>query len=295
MESKVDIQKVLQYQYTPYDVALTNNEVILYALSIGFSQDPLNKDHLNFTYENEENFQSFITMASIIAHKNSGELMGVEGMPAFNPMMLLYGEENIEIIKPMTVDTKLRVEERITGISDKGKLATITEEALIKNSSNGEVLAKIVRKLILRGAGGFGGKGGAKDIKYPDIPKRAPDAIIEDRTQPNQAILYRLNGDINPLHINKDMAAMGGFDQPILHGLCSFGFTARLIYQKYSSGNPQGLVKFSSRFVSHVFPGETLVVESWKDGNIIIFQTKTKERGLVCLRGFAELKESPKL
>jgi len=124
-------------------------------------------------------------MASVIAHRNSGELMGTPGMPKFNPMMLLYGEENIEIISPITPDVKLRVEERIVDLADKGKLAAVTEETLIKNASTGEVFVKILRKLILRGAGGFGHKGGSKDIAYPEIPKRAPDAILEDKTLPS--------------------------------------------------------------------------------------------------------------
>ncbi len=91
------------------------------------------------------------------------------------------------------------------------------------------------------------------------------------------------------------MAAMGGFDRPILHGLASYGFTARVIYEKYCNGNPQALSKFSARFTSHVFPGETLVVEMWKEGNTIVFQSKTKERGIVCNKGFAEIRETPKL
>ena len=197
--------------------------------------------------------------------------MAVPGMPKFNPMMLLYGEENIEVIKPITADLKLRVEEKVADLADKGKLTAVTEESLIKNASTGEVHVKILRKLILRGAGGFGHKGGSRDIAYPEIPKRAPDAVLEDKTLPSQALIYRLNGDTNPLHIDKDMAAIGGFDKPILHGLCSYGFTSRLIYQKYCSGNPKALAKFSSRFVSHVFPGETLVVETWKEGNVIAF------------------------
>lgn len=152
--------------------------------------------------------------------------------------MLLYGEENIEIFKGITPEIKLRVEERIADIADKGKLTTITEESLIKNSDTGEVLIKILRKLIIRGIGNFGHKGGLKDVFFPEIPKRSPDAILEDKTLPYQAILYRLNGDLNPLHIDKDMAAIGGFEKPILHGLCSYGFTARMIYSKYCSGNP---------------------------------------------------------
>ena len=91
------------------------------------------------------------------------------------------------------------------------------------------------------------------------------------------------------------MSSIGGFDKPIIHGLCSYGFTARAIYEKYCNGNPNGIKKYAVRFTSHVFPGETYVIESWKEGNIIIFETKTKERGKVALRGYAELRETAKL
>ena len=112
-------------------------------------------------------------------------MFSIPGFPKFNPMMLLYGEENIEIIKPITSDIKLRVEERVADISDKGKMTALTEESLIKNKDSGEVLVKIIRTLMIRGVGGFGHKGGAVVVKYPDIPKRAPDAVSEDQTLPS--------------------------------------------------------------------------------------------------------------
>ena len=209
--------------------------------------------------------------------------------------MLLYGEENFEFYKPITADINLRVEERIADVSDKGKMTALTEQSLIKNAESGETLVKIQRTLMIRGVGGYGYKGGEAAIKYPEIPTRAPDAIIEGKSSPSQAILYRLNGDMNPLHIDPDMAGVAGFERPIIHGLCSTGITARLIYEKYCNGNPQTLSKFSTRFLSHVFPGETYIVEVWKDGTTLIFQTKTKERGKVAVRGFAEIREAPKL
>jgi acyl dehydratase len=234
-------------------------------------------------------------MPSVIAHRQSDLVLNVPGFPAFNPMMLLYGEENLEFFKPITADLKLRVEERIADVADKGKMTGLTEESLIKNAETGETLVKILRTLMIRGVGGYGYKGGAAAVHYPEIPKRDPDAIVESKSQPNQALLYRLNGDLNPLHIDPDMAGLGGFEKPIIHGLCSSGFTARMVYEKYCNGDPTALKKFSTRFLSHVFPGETYIVEIWKDGNTLIFQTKTKERGKVAVRGFAELKEQPKL
>ncbi len=234
-------------------------------------------------------------MPSVIAHRQSDLVLNIPGFPAFNPMMLLYGEENLEFFKPITADINIRVEERIADVADKGKMTALTEESLIKNADTGETLVKILRSLMIRGVGGYGHKGGAVAVKYPEIPNRAPDAVVESPSYPNQAFLYRLNGDLNPLHVDPDMAGLGGFEKPIIHGLCSAGFTARMVYEKYCNGDPSALAKFSTRFLSHVFPGETYQVEIWKDGNTLIFQTKTKERGKVAVRGFAELKEKPKL
>lgn len=291
----MDVEKVLSTKFPSYDVKLTNTELILYALGIGFQQDPLNTDHFKFTYENDGDFQAFATMPSVIAHRQSENVLTIPGFPAFNPMMLLYGEENLEFYKPITADMKLRVEERVADLSDKGKMTSLTQESLIKNAETGELLVKILCSLMIRGVGGYGYKGGAAATIYPDIPKRDPDATLESTSTANQAFLYRLSGDLNPLHVDLDMAALGGFEKPIIHGLCSAGVTARMIYEKYCNGNPQGLAKFSTRFLSHVFPGETYIVEIWKNGNNLVFQTKTKERGKVAVRGFAELKEQPKL
>ena len=114
-------------------------------------------------------------------------------------------------------------------------------------------------------------------------------------TTPNLAILYRLNGDRNPLHIDPDMASMGGFDKPILHGLCFFGITARAIQQHFFKINPDAMKQIGVRFTSHVFPGETLVISGWKEGDTIIFSTSTKERGKVVISGFVKVAPTPKL
>ena len=99
--------------------------------------------------------------------------------------MLLYGEENLEFFKPITADLKLRVEERIADVADKGKMTALTEESLIKNAETGELLVKVIRSLMIRGVGGYGYKGGAAAIKYPDIPARAPDAVVESPSLPS--------------------------------------------------------------------------------------------------------------
>ena len=167
-------------------------------------------------------------------------------------------------------------------------------ETVAKDKATGDLLFKLTTNLFIRGIGGFGHKGAIKQ-NYPAAPKRQPDYVAMEKTEANQAFLYRLNGDLNPLHVDPAMSEMGGFQVPILHGLCTYGFTARAIYEKYHKEDPMLLEKMAGRFTSHVFPGETLVVETWKEGNQIIFNTKTKERGLSVLIGVATLRNGAKL
>ena len=152
-------------------------------------------------------------------------------------------------------------------------------ETQITDKDSGELKAKIFTNLFIRGIGGFGHKGFIKMPAYPEAPKRQPDHVSEEVTNINQAFWYRLSGDVNPLHVDPSMAAMGGFEKPILHGLCTKGFTVRAVQQHFFKDDPSLMSQVSSKFTSHVFPGETLVVEMWKEGDTIICTTKTKERG----------------
>jgi len=157
-----------------------------------------------------------------------------------------------------------------------------------------ELISTVRTSLFVRGLGGFGHKGTIKS-QIPKPPNRAPDFVKEEVTERNQAFLYRLCNDRNPLHVDPEMSAMGGFETPILHGLCSYGFSARAIQEKYSNTDPQAIRQINARFTSHVFPGETLVVQMWKEGNNVIFATKTKERGKVAVQGVLTLKPQAKL
>lgn len=234
-------------------------------------------------------------MPVVVGHRQPfTNFLSTPHIPEFNPMMLLHGEEYLENYKPIPAGSKIVCHEKIIDIQDKGSGAALVLEALLKNEATGDLHAKIITTLFIRGIGGFGYKGTYKST-IPTIPKRAPDAVVEDKTEPNQAILYRLSGDYNPLHIDPEMAALGNFEKPIIHGLCTYGFTARAVYEKFGKGDPNAIRTFACRFTSHVFPGETYVIEMWKEGNTVVFETKTKERGKVALRGYAELRDNAKL
>lgn len=289
-----DLSKAIGHKFPAYEYKVTNNDVILYSLGIGFQADPMNKSHYNFTYENGEEFQAFPTMGVVIAHRASLGDLSVPGMPTFNPMMLLHGEESLEVHKPIEPDMVLAVQETLVDLQDKTKATVMVIQTDAVDKESGDLIFRVITNLFIRGIGGFGNKGKIK-ISIPPAPKTNPDHVIEEKTLPNQAFLYRLNGDMNPLHVDPAMSEMGGFKVPILHGLCTYGFTARAVYESYFKADAQVISKFSGRFTSHVFPGETLVVHTWKNGNQIVFETKTKERGKVVLKGVCELKADAKL
>ena len=167
-------------------------------------------------------------------------------------------------------------------------------ETQITDKESGELKAKIFTNLFIRGIGGFGHKGTMRS-EVPTVPKTAPSSTVEFKTEANQAFFYRLCGDRNPLHVDPQMSEMGGFKTPILHGLCTYGITAKAVFEKYHKEDPSLLKSISGRFTSHVFPGETLITSMWKSGNNITFSTKTKERGLEVLKGSCTLKDGAKM
>ena len=294
---EVDVKKALSFTQKPYEVELKSNDTILYALGVGFSQDAMNKDHLRFTYENADSFGAFPTNSVVVCHRGpfaDGDF-DIPGIPPFNPMQLLHGEETITIEQPLKTDTKYVVQEKIVDLQDKGKGSVLIFDAEIREVATNALQSTVRSSLYVRGLGGYGYKGSVKN-PFPAIPKRAPDMSVEEKTTKNQAILYRLCNDRNPLHIDPDMAAMGGFDAPILHGLCTYGITARSVQQHFFKNEPELLKQMNARFTSHVFPGETLVVNAWKENDAIIFATKTKERKqAVCLVGYIKLAAKAKL
>ena len=152
---------------------------------------------------------------------------------------------------------------------------------------SGEEIAYNELTSVVRGAGGWGGDRGPTTEANP-APDRKADAVVEEKTHPNQALLYRLSGDINPLHADPNFATTFGFEKPILHGLCTFGFAARAVIKAFSKGDPRYFKSIKVRFADSVFPGETLVTEMWKEGDgKVVFRTKVKERDKVVLSNAA--------
>lgn len=270
----IDMELVLGAELPPMPFEYDRNRVILYALGVGAGEDP---EDLRFLYENPPGLSVLPTFGVVPPFPALIGLLGVKGME-INLMMLLHGEQYLEVRKhPVPPEGRLTTYPVVSAIYDKGKGALIELDAETRDDS-GDVVYFNRFGVFIRGEGGFGGEKGPSPGN--EAPGRSPDRVVEFRTLPQQALLYRLSGDINPLHADPAFAGMAGFDKPILHGLCSFGFACRAILKTYCDNQPERFRSVKVRFSRNVFPGETVLTEMWDEGEgRILFQVKTAERG----------------
>ena len=248
-----------------------SKDAILYALGVGAGAvDPLQE--LAFTTENTQNVDQQVlpTMAVVLAVGGSSAFGSIG---SFNPAMLVHGEQAITLHGPIPVKGEVETVGEITGIYDKVKGAVIEVTSTSTDTATGRPLFSSIMSAFIRGEGGFGGDRGPSGPKNV-APERAPDHEVTYQTRSDQALLYRLSGDRNPLHSDPAFAAFGGFDRPILHGLCSYGFTGRALLHARCGSDPARFTGMEARFSSPVLPGEALTVKIWDtaDGEAI-FQT----------------------
>jgi acyl dehydratase len=172
----------------------------------------------------------------------------------------------------------------VIGVYDKGdKGAVIYSETVLTDAKSGEMIATLTGSTFARGDGGFGGPSEGAPEPHA-VPTRAPDLSLDFPTRPDQALIYRLSGDRNPLHADPKIAAIAGFPRPILHGLCTYGITCRAVMQAFADFEPARIKSHQVRFSSPVFPGETITVDLWKDGDVVSFEARIKDRGVVVVR-----------
>ena len=275
-----NIEKAKKLQADGTEFLYDDRDVILYNLGVGAK-----RTELPLVYENSDSFQVLPTFGVIPPFGASIPWQMDEIMPNFSPMMLLHGEQYLEIRKfPIPTSAKLISVPQLIEVVDKGNAAVMVSGNVTKDANTGEEIFYNESAVFVRGSGGFGGpskggnRGAATSVHKP--PQRNPDRVVEEKTSPDQAALYRLNGDRNPLHIDPEFSKVGGFQDPILHGLCFFGISGKHVYQTYG-----GFKNIKVRFAGTVIPGQTLRTEMWKEGNTVIFQTKVVETGKLCIAG----------
>jgi len=242
---------------------------LIYALGVGAgAQDP--SDELEFTTENSQQViqRALPTMPVVLGA--GGAALGAIG--TFNPAMLVHGEQAVSLARELPVEGELEAVTEVVGIYDKGSGAVVASETTATLVDDGAPLFTTSSSMFIRGEGGWGGERGPS-ARFA-APERAPDHEVTYPTRIDQALLYRLSGDRNPLHSDPKFAAMAGFDRPILHGLCTYGFTGRALLHSLCGGDPAQFRSMSGRFSSPVFPGEPLTIRIWAEGDgEAVFQT----------------------
>jgi len=287
----VDVNVLLNYQPEPIVVDYTERDVSLYALGVGAPADWRDQDELRFVYERSgAGFVALPTFPVVFPTRMIDMLIGgaLPGL-TFNPMALVHGEQVLTISAPIPTSGRVVCKPRISAIYDKGSGALLVIDVPCYDEQ-GQTIAINQSSMFIRGSGGFGGeRGPSGEANLP--PDYQPDVVHYEATLERQALIYRLSGDINPLHADPLMAAFGGFDRPILHGLCTFGFAARALLKHFCGNDPARFKSIRARFAKPVFPGDTLVTEMWQgeDGRVTFRTSVAGREGAVLTNAIVEV------
>lgn len=272
--------EVLTLTSPPCELSYGRKDAMLYALSVGVGLDGLDDDDLRFVYEKD--LLVLPTFATNLLGKDGGllEKAGVD------LRLILHSEQRLRVHNPLPPETTVLSASRIAHVADKGKDkgAVVNTECTITDAATGMPYATVILTIYCRGDGGFGGP--SEDM-FPlhRPPDREPDHESRESTAPNQAALYRLSiGETNPLHIDPEFARQVGFDRPLLHGLCTYAFAARAVMKAHCGNDPHRLKSFDVRFAAPFFPGETMITRSWRDGNVVSFESVCAERGVTVFK-----------
>lgn len=263
----VDPSVLLNWPFPPVRHTYDAKDTILYALSVGLGADPLDAGQLSYVRESDT--RTLAAMSTILAPTGPWTANPATGVTRSH---LVQSEQAVKLHQPLPEAGTVESHARVIAVTDRGRDrgAVIHLQREIFDVGTGTLLATLDSASICRADGGFGGSSEPPTALHR-LPEREADAIEELPTLSQQALLYRLNGDRNPLHADPDYARRAGFEQPILHGLCTFGMANHAVVRRYC-GYSDAVTEISARFSSPVFPGDTLRVELWRDGNIVSFR-----------------------
>jgi acyl dehydratase len=251
------------------ELTWTAPDVLLYHLALGAT-----RADLRYVYERDLHVLPTFALVASTLRETAPPTLTMPGIDV-DLMQALHGRQELVIHRPLPVEGKAHATSRIAAVQDKGSAAVIVTE-LVARDPDGEPLFTTRTHIFVRGAGGFGGERGESGRVPP--PDRDPDAVILTPTGPGQALLYRLCGDLNPLHVDPAFAAAAGFPQPILHGLCTYGMVCKAVVDEQLGGDVGRVTGYSARFAGVVFPGETLRTLVWQDGDRFTLTTSVVER-----------------
>jgi acyl dehydratase len=242
----------------PSTASWTSKDTLLYAVSVGAGTG-----ELAFTTENTKDVaQKVLPTYPVVIPGGTGAMRDIG---TFNPALLVHGSQSVTLHQPLPVEGTATIVGKVAAMYDKGKAAVVVLESTA-TAADGSPLYTTGSSVFIRGEGGWGGDRGPSGPQNVP-PEREPDHEITYQTSPDQALVYRLNGDRNPLHSDPSFAAMGGFDRPILHGLCTYGFTGRALLHAVCGGDSANFRHMEGRFASPVIPGEALTVRVWRTGD----------------------------
>jgi acyl dehydratase len=276
-----DYKQLMQMQFPDVHQAYTERDSMLYALSLGVGGDPIDAEQLKLVYEKD--LHALPTMCVVLAH------------PGFWPRDLntgldytriVHGGQRLTMHRSLPPAGEVIGRSRIREIIDKGagKGALVYFERTLSDASNGDTLCTLEQTLFCRGDGGMGGSGQQPPAPHP-VPERSPDFSVNHQLLPQSALLYRLNGDMNPLHADPDIAAKAGFDRPILQGLATYGIAGLALINSLCGGVPERLLGLDVRFTAPVYPGETLLSQIWREGGTAAIRVSVPARGVVAIDG----------
>jgi acyl dehydratase len=284
----INYAKLLALKIPEVEHSYTDKDTILYALGVGLGHDPLDLEQLPFVYE--KNLKALPTFAAVLGYPG---FWARDLNTGIDWVKLVNGEQGITLHRPLSPAGTVIGRTRILEAIDKGagKGALVYTEKTVTDKASGALVATVTQTSFCRGDGGFGGPPREPPGPHP-LPERAPDMVCDLATRPEQALIYRLSADRNPLHADPEIARAAGFPRPILHGLGTFGVVGHALLRAACGYDPARLQSINARFSAPVYPGETLRTEIWRDGTVVSFRSRVLERDAVAINnGRAEVSE----